>query len=272
LPFSVNPAEQTLERILELPDGFPVRLVMKGGNDNEVEVVLEAHGTLSEEDLKFIETSVRYFLSMDADLSALHELVEGEAEFRWIATANAGRLLRSPTVFEDLVKTLCTTNTTWKQTKKMVLHLCESLGTKLEEDGYSFPRASKIASSSQETLRAAGLGYRAQYLLDVAARVLSGELNVEAWAHSNVPTEELLRTMATARGIGSYACANMLRLLGRTEHIHVENWMIRTFSMKRNAGKVATSSDLVQYYSRFGKWKGVVLWLDTINVTHAESN
>lgn len=269
-PFSVNPKEQTLERILQLPDGIPVKLVMKG-RKNEVDVVLQADRRLSTEDLVIIETEVRYFLSMNTDLSALHELTRGEAGFEWIAMTRAGRLLRSPTVFEDLVKTLCTTNTTWKQTKRMVQDLCGSLGAKFKEDGYSFPSPTSLARSSQEVLRSAGLGYRAQYLLDLAAAVSSGDLDVEAWALSTAPSKELARAMARVRGIGSYASANMLRLLGRTDHLYVENWMLRTFSLKRNAGKPTRGSDLADYYSRFGEWKGLVLWLDMINATQAES-
>jgi len=269
-PFSVDPKEQTLERILQRPDGIPVRLVMKG-RKNEVDVVLQTDRRLSTEELVIIEAAVRYSLSMDTDLSTLHELTRGEAGLEWIARTRAGRLLRSPTVFEDLVKTLCTTNTTWKQTKRMVQGLCGSLGAKFKEDGYSFPSPTRLARSSQEVLRSAGLGYRAQYLLDLAAAVSSGDVDVEAWALSTAPSKELARTMERVRGIGSYASANMLRLLGRTDHLYVENWMLRTFSSKRNASKPTKGSDLTDYYSRFGEWKGLVLWLDMINATQAES-
>ncbi|HSW09331.1 MAG TPA: hypothetical protein VLK32_00290 [Bacillota bacterium] len=264
-PFAVSPGDQTLERILELPDGIPVRLLLKG-NNNEVEVAVETRRTLSEGDLKFIGITVRHILAMDADLSSLHELVKAEPEFHWIATTKAGRLLRSPTVFEDLVKTLCTTNTTWKQTRNMVRRLCESLGISFAEHRNTFPGPSAIAGSSEDVLKAAGLGYRAPYLLNLAICAANGELDVEGWGHSDVSSEKLARAMARVRGIGPYASANMLRVLGRTDHLYVENWMIRNFSIKRNGGKPATSSDLGQYYSRFGAWRGIMLWLDTTNM------
>ena len=40
----------------------------------------------------------------------------------------AGRMMRSPTVFEDVVKTICTTNCAWSATVRMVSALVEHLG------------------------------------------------------------------------------------------------------------------------------------------------
>ena len=37
-------------------------------------------------------------------------------------------MVRSPTVFEDVVKTICTTNTSWGGTTRMVNALVEHLG------------------------------------------------------------------------------------------------------------------------------------------------
>src|SRR6266545_2400997 len=45
-------------------------------------------------------------------------------DLRWALARGAGRLLRSPTVFEDAVKTLCTTNCSWALTRLMVERLC----------------------------------------------------------------------------------------------------------------------------------------------------
>src|SRR5687767_1722048 len=62
---------------------------------------------------------VRYVLRMDEDLSEFYELIEGDPDLAWAATG-AGRLVRSPTAFEDVVKTVCTTNCSWAATTKMV--------------------------------------------------------------------------------------------------------------------------------------------------------
>ena len=50
-----------------------------------------------------------------------------DPDLAW-AAQGAGRLLRSPTVFEDVVKTICTTNCTWSATVRMVSALVGTLG------------------------------------------------------------------------------------------------------------------------------------------------
>ncbi len=49
-------------------------------------------------------------------------------------------MLRSPTVFEDLVKMICTTNCSWALTVKMVTGLVENLGRETDDGRRSFPR------------------------------------------------------------------------------------------------------------------------------------
>ena len=50
-----------------------------------------------------------------------------DPELAWV-TSGAGRMIRSPTVFEEVVKTICTTNCTWSATIRMVSALVEHLG------------------------------------------------------------------------------------------------------------------------------------------------
>ena len=50
-------------------------------------------------------------------------------------------MLRSPTVFEDLVKMICTTNCSWALTEKMVTGLVENLGRETNDGRRSFPHA-----------------------------------------------------------------------------------------------------------------------------------
>jgi hypothetical protein len=52
-------------------------------------------------------TQLRHMLRLDEDLSAFYEVARDDPQLAW-AAAGAGRMLRSPTVFEDVVKTVCT--------------------------------------------------------------------------------------------------------------------------------------------------------------------
>jgi 3-methyladenine DNA glycosylase/8-oxoguanine DNA glycosylase len=71
---------------------------------------------------------VGHILRLDEDLSEFYEMTRDVENLSWISRLNAGRLLRSPTVFEDLVKTISTTNCSWSLTKKMISNLVEKLG------------------------------------------------------------------------------------------------------------------------------------------------
>ena len=48
---------------------------------------------------------VRHVLALDEDLSDFYELVAGDPELSWTAIG-AGRMLRAPSVFEDVIKTI----------------------------------------------------------------------------------------------------------------------------------------------------------------------
>jgi 3-methyladenine DNA glycosylase/8-oxoguanine DNA glycosylase len=47
----------------------------------------------------------RHVLALDEDLSDFYELVADDPELRWTALG-AGRMLRAPSVFEDVIKTI----------------------------------------------------------------------------------------------------------------------------------------------------------------------
>ena len=51
---------------------------------------------------------VAHVLRLDEDLSEFYEAAADDPDLAWV-TVGAGRMLRSPTVFEDVVKTICTT-------------------------------------------------------------------------------------------------------------------------------------------------------------------
>jgi N-glycosylase/DNA lyase len=54
-----------------------------------------------------ILAQLRHMLRLDEDLSAFYAVARDDPQLMWAATG-AGRMLRSPTVFEDVVKTYCT--------------------------------------------------------------------------------------------------------------------------------------------------------------------
>ena len=76
-----------------------------------------------------VMAQVRHVLSLGLDLTPFYAVAAEDADLSWVVRG-AGRMVRSPTVFEDVVKTICTTNTSWGGTTRMVNALVEHLGEK----------------------------------------------------------------------------------------------------------------------------------------------
>jgi len=105
-------------------------------------------------------------------------------------------------------------------------------------------------------------GYRAPYLKELADRVASGELNVEEWLSSELPTAELVKQIKGVKGVGNYAAENLLKLLGRYDGLALDSWTRARFFELRNNGRKANDKKIARYYARFNEWRGLALWLD----------
>jgi len=197
------------------------------------------------------------------DVRHMYQAVEAEPEFAWIANEGAGRLLRSPTVFEDLVKMICTTNCSWALTEKMVNGLVNELGVQSVDGRKSFPSAEAMAQESvkffKDKIRA---GYRAPYLQELSQRVASGSLKVEDWLTTDLPVKELLKEMKSVKGVGNYSAENLLKLLGRYDGLALDSWTRAQFARARNNGRTASDKKIARFYSRFNSWQGLALWCD----------
>jgi N-glycosylase/DNA lyase len=206
---------------------------------------------------------VRHMLRLDDEMTNFYRLVAGVPDFEWIAETGAGRMLRSPTVFEDLVKMICTTNCSWSLTEKMVTGLVRSLGKESAGERRSFPPAAAMAAMPRrffvDEVRA---GYRAPYLKELADSVADGRLNVEAWLSSPLSTAELMKEMRGVKGVGPYAAENLLKLLGRYDGLALDSWTRAKFYKVRNSGRKTTDKRIARFYARFQEWRGLALWCD----------
>ena len=205
----------------------------------------------------------RHILRLDDDLSNFYANLKGEKRLAWITEKRAGRLLRSPTVYEDLVKTICTTNCSWSLTKKMVTNLVEKLGAETSDGQHAFPTAEQMAGAAPEFYRdEMRSGYRAQYFAELAEKVASGKLDPESWLDSDLPTRELKKEMKTVKGVGDYAAENLLKLVGRYDGLALDSWLRSQFYKKHNGETVCADKDIEKFYEKFGEWRGLAIWCD----------
>src|SRR6266404_1912671 len=208
LPFELDRKKWRLVRVLDRGQTKPVTVEISASKTGLSVSTSRAVGKRAAEN---IVRDVRHMFRLDDDLSNFYHAMSADSDFAWITKEGAGRLLRSPTVFEDLVKMICTTNCSWALTEKMVTAVVNELGPSSDDGRKSFPTPEVMAGKSvnfyRDTIRA---GYRAPYLHELAQRVGSGELNVESWLTSDAPPDDLLKEMKSVKGVGNYAAENLL--------------------------------------------------------------
>jgi 3-methyladenine DNA glycosylase/8-oxoguanine DNA glycosylase len=211
-----------------------------------------------------LRQSIRRVLNLDEDLSALYEVAKADPELAWIAVG-AGRMARGSTVFEDVVKTVCTTNTTWSATTRMVSGLVESLGEESAGGhGRAFPAPAAMAAAPEAFYRdVARAGYRGAYLRALATSVADGSLDLEALATappSELPDDELEKLLLDLPGVGPYAAAHIMMLIGRHSRLILDSWTRPTYA-RLNGGRKASDRTIERRFRRYGPYAGLAFWL-----------
>jgi N-glycosylase/DNA lyase len=143
------------------------------------------------------------------------------------------RLLRQPR-WECLATFICSSMKQVAHIRQISLALRKSFGIRKVIYGshvYHFPRAARLAASTEEELRACALGYRAKNLLATARRVASGEANLEAW--SKLPDELLREQLCGLPGVGAkVANCVMLFAYERLRAFPIDVWIERVLKQQ----------------------------------------
>jgi 3-methyladenine DNA glycosylase/8-oxoguanine DNA glycosylase len=198
---------------------------------------------------------VRHMLRLDEDLSRFYAMIGDDDQLAW-ARRGAGRMLRSPTVFEDVVKTVCTTNCAWSGTVRMVTALVDDLGAG------AFPSPEAMAEAPEDFYRdVARAGYRGPYLRAIAAAVADGSLDLEALdGRSDVPDEEVAERLLALPGVGPYAAAHIMMLLGRYGRLILDSWTRPKYSQLTTGRKISDRT-IERRFRRYRDFAGLAFWL-----------
>ena len=266
-PLQVDESPPALHATVPLSRGKPrtVRVEPHGARA----AVYISGGRVTDTTRREVEQSVRYILALDRDLSGFYAVAADDPELSW-ATAGAGRMIRSATVFEEIVKTICTTNCSWALTTKMVGALVEHLGERgvgapaAGALGRTFPSAEAMANASADFYRdVVRAGYRGPYFIAFASSVASGEIDVESWGAATpeeLPDDELDERLQALPGVGPYAAAHIMLMLGRYSRLILDSWTRPTFA-KVAGMKTAKDSTILRRFRRYGPYAGLAFWL-----------
>jgi 3-methyladenine DNA glycosylase/8-oxoguanine DNA glycosylase len=262
-PSDLDEEARILTVTVPLPRAKPRTIRIREGGRNRAGV--DILGPPPSDGLKkALREIVAEMLNLDEDLSGLYAAVKADPQLAWIARG-AGRMFRSPTVFEDVVKTICTTNCTWSATERMVGALVGELG---EESagrlGRAFPTPAAMASAPEAFYRdVVRAGYRGAYLKTLAADVAAGSLDLELLREAppdELPDEEVAARLLALPGVGPYAAAHVMMLLGRHSRLILDSWTRPTYA-RLNGGRNTADRQIERRFARYGRHAGLVFWL-----------
>lgn len=262
-PFSFDREKQTLTRVQRLASGKVVKATTVQNRRGKLTLLAESHTVLDETDIEELKNVVKTCLRLDEEISSLYELLEEYPHFNWVKEVGAGRSVRSPTVFEDVVKTICSTNCSWALTRAVTCRLCSKLGERFSEEFFTFPTPQQMASKTEDFVKTEiKAGYRSPYLVELARKIVDGQLNVESWKNNPLDTAGLKLEIMKIKGVGNYAADNILKLLGRYDFLALDSWLRKRFAKIHKKGETASDKEIEEFYTPFGNWKGLVFWLD----------
>jgi 3-methyladenine DNA glycosylase/8-oxoguanine DNA glycosylase len=268
-PMAIDEAARSLDLTLRVPRGMPRRVRIAPGKRGSARVEILGGASTSAATRDAIVRGTARVLGLDQDLSAFYRLAAGDPELAWV-TAGAGRMLRSPTVWEDVVKTLCTTNCSWSLTTTMVNALVRELGEPaagFADDplASAFPTPAAMAGRDERFYReVVRSGYRAPYFVRLAELVAGGDVDLEVLADASRgggPDGEVEPRLRSLPGIGPYAAANVMMTLGRSSRLILDSWTRPAYVRATGRRKLPSDAQIQRRFRRYGDDAGLAFWL-----------
>ncbi len=267
-PFHWDPKQRRLSTVMEL-DGISQKVELRQARRGAA-VSARINDTSASLSLR---AAARRVLQLDLDLTEFWQHCERDPELRWVARHGAGRLLRAPTLFEDLMKILLTTNCSWAMTRHMTQRLVTELGEPTAEGERAFPTAERCAEKDEryfsEVIRA---GYRAKAMARLA-KAVAAHPDLEAELDPRkVSIPEIRQRLSLLDGFGPYAVGQAMRLLGAFEDLALDSWCRAKWARMKGRRRPPRDTTIARRVQRFRPYQGLALWMLLTADWHQESH
>jgi 3-methyladenine DNA glycosylase/8-oxoguanine DNA glycosylase len=198
------------------------------------------------------------------DLTEFAVLARESEVHAWVVKAGFGRLLCGSTLFEDAAKIIATTNTTWRQTVRMVELLVAKCGWPSPSGQRAFPTPRDVVRFSFDELKNdCRHGYRAKSLHALASGIVDGSIDLAAVSDPSQSTQELFKSYRRLPGIGPYGAAHLLAMDGRHDVIAVDSEFRRFVRERYHRGSRRVSdATMLRRYAKWGAWKYLAYWAE----------
>ena len=100
----------------------------------------------------------------------------------------------------------------------------------------------------------------------IAARVAAGELDLEALlaaGRDELPDEEVASILLALPGVGPYAAAHIMMLLGRHSRLVLDSWTRPKYArlVGKPKGRLVADRTIERRFRRYGRYAGLAFWL-----------
>lgn len=222
---------------------------------------LHTDAPLSDTERRELQQIAAWMVGLELDLRPFYAHARQEPRLAHMEPAAKGRMLRSATVYEDLVKTILTTNTAWSGTRRMNEALVSLYGTPGPNGQNAFPTPAQLAALDPDELRtAAKVGYRAPYIVELSQAVETGRLNLEALKNADLPTDEVRKFLLAIKGVGDYAAASMLLLLGHYDFVPVDSMAVKSVGQMWHNGARVGPKEIYAAFEAWRPYRGLAYW------------
>jgi len=259
---------KTFTTVLRLDD-VAVDATLRQTTKDELSLQLTSERALTATQKRLARRQIAHMLRLDDDLAAFHAMCRKEPRLAWAARRGAGRLLRSATVFEDLMKLLFTTNTTWSGTEAMTKNLVAAAGLAAPSGARAFPSAAECVRDVAFYRDVVRTGYRADAAVRLATAFADGTLHDDGFLREP-SKDELWKRLVGLRGFGPYAAGQAMRLLGHYEHLALDSWCRARLAAMAGTKKPPADRAIAKRYAPFAPFQGLALWLDLTADWHGE--
>lgn len=263
---------QSLVRVLSLSSAH-VAIAISQPRGRGTPLKMRTSQTLSRDERERAVRQVTRMLRLDeghGTIGAFHAL---DPRF---APSGRGRLFRSPTLFEDVIKTVTSCNVTWPSTIQMNRRLCEVLGPAVAIGRgakatrvYGFPSAARLARARPEMLRArCRVGYRDRRIVELAGlfarSVKRGGVDVTMLEDPQTPDGAVFEYLIDLPGIGPYAAANIMQLMGRYSRLPLDTESVRhgRTLLKFKGSAAAVMKRVRRHFEPFGEHAFRSYWFE----------
>lgn len=200
----------------------------------------------------------RNYFDWDRDYDQIKERLcrKDKVMVQAVAVGGGIRILRQE-FFETLIGFIISQNNHIPRIKGIVERICQSYGSRIGEEAYSFPTLEQLASATEADFRRLGAGFRARYLMDAMEKMISGQIGEEELRKMETPQAKA--ELMNICGVGEKVADCVLLFgLGRWEVFPTDVWIRRMMEQLYFRGKETSLKEIQKKAEqKFGAYRGL---------------